>query len=189
MFEVPSYTGSANFEYHDQLKESLLSRKSEFCVADNLFNGTGYSTIRSQNRIHNEYPYFRDFIETCFAAYDDKLQVTHCWVNINGKGGYQHRHNHAGWDFVGTYYLSVPESNTGYLSLYNPSPVVEAFHLVRPYHAFTHTHIPTEKDILIWPGYLDHEVTYNHSNEDRWSISFLMSLDEDTRRDRFPSMI
>ena len=188
MFEVPLYKGSG-FDYHQQLKESLLSRRTEFCGADSLFNGTGYSTVRSHNQIHNDYPYFKDFIESCAQQYDDKLLITHCWININGTGGYQTRHNHAGWDMVGTYYLSVSESNTGYLNLYHPSPVVEAYHLTRPYHPFTHTHIPTEQDILIWPGYLDHEVTYNHSDDERWSITFLMSLDEDTRRDRFPSMI
>ena len=189
MFDVPSFRGSRDFEYHDQLKESLLARRHQFCVPDNIFNETGYSTIRSQNLLHNEYPYFRDYLESCIRPYDDKLVITNCWVNINGHGGYQHRHNHAGWDFVGTYYLQVPEDNTGYLNVYNPSPIVEAYHLVRPYHAFTHTHIPTETDVLFWPGYLDHDVTYNTGNKERWSISFLLNLDEDVRRDRFPSMI
>ena len=116
MFDVPSFRGSRDFEYHDQLKESLLARRHQFCVPDNIFNGTGYSTIRSQNLLHNEYPYFRDYLESCIRPYDDKLVITNCWVNINGHGGYQHRHNHAGWDFVGTYYLQVPEDKLRHLA-------------------------------------------------------------------------
>jgi len=191
MFEVPYYRGFKEWDsdYHDAFQARLMSRRDEFCVPDNSFNGTGYSTIRSQNKLHKEYPDFGNFINQQIASYDDKLEVTHCWVNINPPGSYQPRHNHACCDMAGTYYLKVPEADSGSIQFYNPSPVVEAMMLHRPYHAGIHLHVPTETDLLIWPGYLDHEVLYNYSDEERWTVSFLMSLNMLDRMERFPSML
>jgi len=189
MFDTPYYRDCKTFKDHKQLKENLLSRRHEFCVFDNIFYGKGYSTIGSQENLHKEYPYFTDYILGAMREYDDKLKVTRMWVNINPTGAYQTRHNHADSDFAGTYYLQVPEEDSGSIQFYNPSPVVEAMHRMRPYHNFTHMHIPTETDLMIWPGFLDHEVMYNHSDKERWTVSFLMSLTDEDRRDRFPGMI
>jgi len=191
MFDVPSYRGSKELdpEVHEALKFRLMSRREEFCVPDNRFNGTGFSTVRSQNKLHREYPEFGQFLNEAIAEYDDKLEVAYCWVNINPPGSYQTRHNHACCDMAGTYYLKVPNPDSGAIQFYNPSPVVEAMMLHKPYHAGIHMHIPTETDLLIWPGYLDHEVLYNYSDEERWTISFMLSLNEIDRRERFPSML
>ena len=191
MFEVPYYRGFKEWDsdYHDAFQARLMSRRDEFCVPDNVFYGTGYSTIRSNNKLHKEYPDFGNFINQQISCFDDKLEITHCWVNINPKGAYQIKHNHACCDMAGTYYLKVPSGDSGYIKFYNPSPVVEAMHIHRPYHPFHHLHIPTETDLLFWPGYLDHEVLYNYSDEERWTVSFLMSLNMLDRMERFPSML
>ncbi len=191
MFEVPYYRGFKEWDsdYHDAFQARLMSRRDEFCVPDNVFYGTGYSTIRSNNKLHKEYPDFGNFINQQISCFDDKLEITHCWVNINPKGAYQIKHNHAFCDMAGTYYLKVPPEDSGYIKFYNPSPAVEAMHIHRPYHPEQHLHIPTETDLLFWPGYLDHEVLYNHSDEERWTVSFLMSLNMLDRMERFPSML
>lgn len=191
MFDVPSYRGFKEWdpELHDALKFRLLSRREEFCVPDNVHNGTGFSTVRSRNKLHKEYPEFGQYLNDAISNYDNTLEVAYCWVNINPPGSYQTRHNHACCDMAGTYYLKVPLADSGAIQFYNPSPIVEAMMLHRPYHAGIHMHIPTETDLLIWPGYLDHEVMYNYSDEERWSISFMLSLNEIDRRERFPSML
>ena len=191
MFEVPYYRGFKEWDpdYHDAFQARLMSRRDEFCVPDNIFYGTGYSTVRSNNLLHKEYPDFGNFINQQISCFDDKLEVTHCWVNINPRGAYQIRHNHASCDMTGTYYLKVPSVDSGCIKFYNPSPAVEAMHIHRPYHPFHHLHIPTETDLLFWPGYLDHEVLYNYSDEERWTVSFMMSLDMIDRMERFPSML
>ena len=189
MFDTPYYRGNDEFKMHHQFQKHLHSRRDEFCVPDNAFNGTGYSTIRSDNRIHLEYPEFGAYLNEAISKYDDKLQCTHAWVNINPQGSYQTRHNHACCDMAGTYYVTVPDADSGNIQFYNPSPTVEAMMIHQPYHCSTHLHIPTEKDILIWPGFLDHEVTYNYSDEERWSVSFMLSLTHLDRLERFPSML
>ena len=51
MFNIPFYTSNGEFNEHDELQQSLLERREEFCVDSNRFYGTGYSTIHSNDKL------------------------------------------------------------------------------------------------------------------------------------------
>ncbi len=188
MFNIPFYTSNGEFNEHDELQQSLLERREEFCVDSNRFYGTGYSTIHSNDKLHEEYPYLNKFLLDKQELFDPNLEVKHCWVNINPTGAFQMRHNHCDCDMAGTYYLKVPAGNTGDLLMYHPAHSVETLHRIQPYWPFTHVQIPREKDLYFWPGYQDHEVSSNFEKEERWSISFMMSVSDTIRKERFPNL-
>ena len=137
------------------------------------FYGSGYSSADVQT------PYivqevFQEFIESEVSnLYGHKFYLKKIWVNVNPPGAYQSRHTHSEFVAAGTYYLCVPE-NSGNLIFYHPSPYVEALQRLKPYYPFTHTHVPSDNDFLIWPGYLSHEVTYNYSEQTRITVSFCL---------------
>ena len=188
MFDIPFYTSNNEYENHCQFRKNLLARRDEFCVPENKFYGTGYSTIHTNDQIHKEYPEFNDLLLSKQELFDPELEVTHCWVNINPKGGFQMRHNHAECDVAGTYYLQVPPGDTGDLYLYHPSHAVETTWRIRPYWPTTHCQIPREGDLYFWPGYQDHEVRMNEEEDERWSVSFMMSIPDSVRLQRFPNL-
>tara|TARA_B100000424_G_C22942682_1_gene501593 strand:- start:2098 stop:2676 length:579 start_codon:yes stop_codon:yes gene_type:complete len=188
MFDIPFYTSNGEFQDHKNLKEKILKRRDEFTTDLCRFYGTGYSTIHTNSNIHIENPEIKDFLLSKQELFDPDLEVTHCWVNINPKGAYQMRHNHAECDVAGTYYLHVPVGDTGDLYMYHPAPAVETMGRIKPYWPATHCQIPREGDLYFWPGYQDHEVRTNYENQERWSISFMMSIPSEIRHTRFPSL-
>lgn len=103
------------------------------------------------------------------------LIITNMWFNINPPGGYQGRHHHAMNLLGGTYYLDVPK-DSGKIGFFDPNPF-----------SYIHNQEPKAKnliisdfdiittagDLLIWPGWMDHEISVNKtSNENRVTISF-----------------
>ena len=109
-------------------------------------------------------------------------------LGINPKGGFQMRHNHCDCDIAGTYYLDVPIGNSGDVYFYHPAPAVETLNRIKPFWPFTHCQVPREQDLYFWPGYQDHEVRMNETEEERWSISFMMAIPQSVREQRFPSL-
>lgn len=188
MFNVPFYTSNGELTNHQEFQDALLSRREEFCCQENKAYGTGWSTVHTQNDLHKQYPYINKFLKDKTEMFDPDLEVVHCWVNINPKGGFQMRHNHSDCDVAGTYYVSVPKGNSGDLYLYHPSSSVEHLHRIKPYWPFTHCQIPREMDLYFWPGYQDHEVRMNEEEIERWSVSFMMSIPDDIRLNRFPNL-
>ena len=102
--------------------------------------------------------------------------VVHSWVNINGKGAYNLRHNHVDTQVLicGVYYVKVPE-NSGSIRFYDPrGHMVTAFPDSTYYYDGIQfqTIDPEEGMILYFPHWLEHEVTANPTDEDRVSVSF-----------------
>jgi uncharacterized protein (TIGR02466 family) len=140
-----------------------------------LFYGTGYSTVDTHtpeivNDILSE-----TIVNICRIHYHPNMNLSKLWVNINPPGSYQSRHTHSEFPVAGTYYLKVPE-NSGNLIFYHPSPHVESLQRLKPFYPFTHIHVPCDGDLLMWPGYMSHEVSYNYSNENRITVSFCLDL-------------
>lgn len=108
------------------------------------------------------------------------IKISKMWFNVNPTHGYQGRHHHAGFLLGGTYYLQVPE-DSGRIEFTDPNPFSyyknqEMAHrwLLNNYYAIE----PEAGDLLIWPGYLDHEVKTNKSNDNRMTISFCIDWEE-----------
>ena len=105
----------------------------------------------------------------------DNVNLLNYWLNINPPGSYNEVHKHANSLLVGNLYLKAPDNsgdiefirndeNDYFTSKYPTSdnPVLATRQSVKP----------TEREIYIFPGWLNHGVKLNNSSSDRMSFSF-----------------
>ena len=174
IFRNPFLIDQASFGGHLRLKDKITRQLPELTQDRFRFYSTAWSTVSTENRFLYQTD-FSDYIEKkASELFAVQMQLQKIWVNVNPQGAYQQRHMHPEYDVAGTYYLFCPH-NSGDITFYNPSPVVEVFNKTRPFYQFTYTHKPTEGDLLVWPGYLQHEVGYNYTDAVRISISFCLN--------------
>ena len=103
------------------------------------------------------------------------LTFANMWFNVNPPGGYQGKHHHSMNLLGGTYYIDVPE-DSGNIAFYDPNPFAylhnqdpPAMHMIIPDFKV----VTREGDLLIWPGWMDHEISVNKTKDkNRITISF-----------------
>lgn len=118
-------------------------------------------------------------IET-FYRIDPEFELTieSCWANVLEGQHSNAFHTHAGADFAGVYYVRVPEG-AGTIRFRDPrqqpglfAPPVSSF---TTYTAQAVDFFPVEGRLLLFPGWLEHEVRANDIDAEdgtRISISF-----------------
>lgn len=105
----------------------------------------------------------------------DNVNLLNYWLNINPPGSYNEVHKHANSLLVGNLYLKAPKNsgdiefirndeNDYFTSKYPTSN--------NPVLATRHSVTPEEREIYIFPGWLNHGVKLNNSDSDRMSFSF-----------------
>jgi len=119
---------------------------------------------------------FEKSIDTVITG---QLELFNYWVNINGKGAYNVRHDHPQAHFSGVYYVQCPE-NSGEIIFENPHGFT-AFDELSCYkpefieQTIQHKSVsikPVEGLLLMFPAYLQHAVAVNQSDQERISIGF-----------------
>jgi len=105
------------------------------------------------------------------------LRVESMWININHPYSYNSNHIHPNSYISGVYYVKVPE-NSGSLVLKHPSNLISIFtpsELIKQYNTFNSSKWnikPHPGDLVMFPSWIEHEVTQNISGDDRISIAF-----------------
>ena len=103
------------------------------------------------------------------------INLLNYWLNINPPGSYNEVHKHANSLLVGNLYLKAPnnsgdiefirnDENDYFTSKYPTSD--------NPVLATRQSVTPIEREIYIFPGWLNHGVKLNNSDSDRMSFSF-----------------
>ena len=99
----------------------------------------------------------------------DKIEeLSSMWFIINKKNDYNSTHMHPGSWFSGAYYIKVPENDSKYL-------VFEYQLQIRNYNQDTPNSFMKEVMegmLLIFPGWFNHAVPKNNTDEERIVISF-----------------
>ena len=102
------------------------------------------------------------------------------WFNINKKGDYNDVHDHdsySGTFLSGVFYVSTPE-NCGRIRLYDPrcfvigAPDMKYYYDSNNYHYFN----PEPNLLIMFPGWLKHDVEPNQSTDNRVSVAFNVFL-------------
>lgn len=114
-------------------------------------------------------------LQKVLASYKPTVEVIleKYWININSPGAYNIRHTHPRSVLTCTLYIQTP-SNSGDLVLYNmnPAQIFAAYSNNYKQYNFTEYRIKPKPGLFVaFPGWLDHSVDVNESNEDRLSIS------------------
>lgn len=107
-----------------------------------------------------------------------ELSIESCWANVLADRDSNAFHTHAGADFAGVYYVRAPKG-AGTIRFRDPrqqpglfSPPISNF---TTYTAQAVDFFPVEGRLLLFPGWLEHEVRANDidaEDETRISISF-----------------
>jgi len=106
------------------------------------------------------------------------------WVNINNKNEYNDIHDHnpyAGTFLSGVFYVAAPK-DCGRIRLFDPRPYITSAPDMKYYNDGNnyHSFIPEPNLLLIFPGWVKHDVEPNKSDEERISIAFNLLIDDYT---------
>ena len=108
-------------------------------------------------------PVFKSFIENCTNR-DFGI-----WTNVNEVGSKNVLHTHTDDAWAGIYYLQAEE--TGNLVFTNPANLLLQCNSKSPYTRKTGIK-PEDGMLVIWPGWVPHEVLENKSNKQRINIAW-----------------
>lgn len=114
---------------------------------------------------------------TCRMKLREKSHVLRSWININTPNSYNIRHIHSRSLFSGVFYVSVPEGDSGNIIFHNNNLITNYLppYIVERWNNVTSSTVnikPQNNMLLIFPGWLEHSVTTNITNQNRISISF-----------------
>jgi uncharacterized protein (TIGR02466 family) len=92
----------------------------------------------------------------------------HSWVNVNLPGSRNTMHSHIKAHFSCVYYIQGTE--TGNLRLINPANVLGNCNPSAPWMRDI-SYSPKDRDLIIWPAWMPHEVETNFSDKNRINIT------------------
>jgi uncharacterized protein (TIGR02466 family) len=182
----PTFIFVRNHPDPSKLNAHLLRESKRLREGDpqgvNVSNRGGWQSNDNINSNPEFAPFVRFVEETMvdvkeFLTVDDDVtfRVATAWVNFNGRNDYNVKHIHANSFFSGVYYVRVPEG-AGRLKLSDPNHARVCFHLpykeFGPHNCFDHEVEPEEGRMVIFPGYVFHQVTPTTADEERCSIAF-----------------
>lgn len=100
----------------------------------------------------------------------NNFKISNSWMTLNTNGSYAFTHDHGDSDISGCYYFKT-NSKDGNIFFKTPNKLLST--------SFLYKNIPSVVDytpevgkILLFPGWLEHGVHMNNSNNDRVSVSF-----------------
>jgi uncharacterized protein (TIGR02466 family) len=113
---------------------------------------------------------------------DKNPVITDAWININGKYTTNVVHKHPGALLSGVYYVKA-NADSGNIIFLNPIEAHEyviksdMYDLNNEFNSAKWWEEPYPSKLIIFPGWLNHYVKANQSNEDRISIAFNTTIE------------
>jgi len=104
-----------------------------------------------------------------FSQIDKTNLKIHYWTNINQPGSRNVMHSHKSAIFSGVYYLQGTE--TGSLRIINPANILGECNNLSPFTRDFY-YDPKDRDLILWPSWLPHEVETNSSERERINIAY-----------------
>tara|TARA_X000000368_G_C23041934_1_gene717352 strand:- start:1955 stop:2581 length:627 start_codon:yes stop_codon:yes gene_type:complete len=191
LFSTPVYQGS--IDNYDEVQDEL-----DTCIKDiNFGMRDGWSSTHYLSD-----PYFQDNLiiqsnldkfhceinnhikEYCRllnlpnganGSWQYEYSIISSWFALFKKGNYAHVHNHGDCDIAGVYYFRK-SNDDGSFFFTSPVPAQDS-------SCFRSGRVvinPNQGDILLFPGWLNHGVETNDTDQDRCSISFNISFERDS---------
>jgi uncharacterized protein (TIGR02466 family) len=118
----------------------------------------------------------RTYISDILQYTDVKYKITRSWGTMTPPGGKSQRHKHCNSWISGIYYpKTINDGEGGDIKFYNKRDNFFQFddsYPVNLFNAMEHIYTPTENMLLLFDSSLEHKITKNLSNQDRYSIAF-----------------
>ena len=179
MFEA-SFSSSPNIGTQTEVDNLLKQIKSDkFLHSTSVTNDgckvsfTKYKNIQwLEKQITdktNELVTYYKKVDEIFHKPQNKSYQIHYWTNVNQPGSRNVIHSHKDSIFSGVYYIQV--EGTGGLRFINPANILSDCNVYSPFvRDFYFT--PKDKDLVMWPAWVPHEVDTNNSKKQRINIAF-----------------
>ncbi len=102
-------------------------------------------------------------------------KLTSLWANIQYCGGSHPKHNHQNSHFSGVYYVTAP-ARSSQIRFHDPKRMARMGEpRLEPPNQLNHMEAPFDAEagmLVVFPSYLEHDVTMHHADEPRISMSF-----------------
>ena len=181
-FSVPIYRGNvSDFD--------LIQTELESCIKDMDFNmvtewgSTHYlSDSKFKNNLILDFNLekFSNEVDIHVNKYISKIgfpktnyKIISSWFALFRRGNYAHIHNHGDCDIAGVYYFKK-SGNDGNLFFCTPNKAEDTSFIFNSRRIVTNC---KEGEILLFPGFLDHGVQTNDTDDERVSLSFNIYFD------------
>lgn len=187
LFPIPVYEHVPSFQEIFLVQQEIKENLSVIFENDKFENPPGWDDGVSTNIKHrfNTIDYYKllnlkKYIEkhvrkyiSMSRAYENKsVFLSHSWMNITENGAFQDSHQHQDSVISGVYYYQT-NGEDGDLVLETPNPYMqlELFPFGHDFYKYF-TFKPTVGKIIVFPGWLRHQVCKNLTSEKRISVSF-----------------
>ncbi len=178
LFSSPVYTATIEENLEDVF-ESI--KKLKYIPANNC--GT-YTSLNETRDILSKFPSlkkslldeFNHYKDTCLHYEDTDFFITTSWVTKCTPNSFSHRHNHQNALYSGVLYFQEGEDFGG-IRFSNENIIPQQILLKEPtewnlLNSSSWVIKPAPNQVVIFPSYLYHEVTFHSANEDRYSLAF-----------------
>jgi len=187
LFPTPIYVHQGNinetFLIQDEIKKALPEAKKEDTwdkpegweddVQTNI--GHRWHTIRDYN-LNNLDAYIKKhtkiYVEQLDPFMNNDTFLSHSWFNITGRGQSQEWHAHSDSFISGCYYYQS-NGEDGRFMIRNPVNFTQKGFFPAGKQCFEKVYYTPKPGMLIlFPGWLDHRVEVNNTDDERISIAF-----------------
>ena len=181
-FQIPIYQSFIDNNSFIQIKKDVLayinSNKEEFKLdwdCPTLSNITSNTNFQSKTLYKTIQTHTENYFKSWGIRNKTLLNISDLWINISPKNSYQEVHNHLSTEnknlFSGVLHIDV-FPNSGNLILLNPL-ISHLHHMLPSSKIDLKTSIPLKnKNIFMFPAWLDHYVGTNKNEQNRISISW-----------------
>ena len=110
-----------------------------------------------------------DLFQNEMSKINKKDLKVNYWTNVNQPGARNTLHAHKSAIFSGVYYIQG--TDTGALRILNPANMLCDCNQFSPF-VRDFNYLPKDRDLILWPSWLPHEVEPNPSNKERINIAY-----------------
>jgi hypothetical protein len=110
-----------------------------------------------------------------FGNQNTRFKLMSSWMTSYTKKEYAHIHSHADADISGVYYVKS-SGEDGNIFFQNPNKLMTASHVYNQLYDRV-TYKPEPGRIILFPGWLEHGVLTNTTDNERVSVSFNITFD------------
>lgn len=190
LFAIPFYRSNLGYLPHD-IFEYIKSLDYERTPADNNFYSVNKYVLHLnelrilKNKIMEHVNFFiYDFLD---VKNNMTFNIENSWVNKHYRNDYSSEHYHGNSLISGVVYLDIDE-NTGPITFYKDKTHYNLwtetvrvdfnyqdnpeFQNANLYNAKSIEFLPQKNDIILFPSLLNHEVSHNESDIERYSLAF-----------------
>lgn len=166
---------------HEKEPGVKISNRGGWQSRDDLMDWPGESIAALKNWVrscvnHVHSTYSPDAYDEYMAKEGKNLSIRYqAWANVNRRGDWNSTHNHPNCHWSGVYYVQVP-ADSGDIGFLDPRPAINMLDtgvdVLDLYRQTPHRITPKDGMTVLFPSWLQHQVSTHKGEGDRISIAF-----------------